>query len=77
MTAAVANHGWAAIGTFQAYYQEVLLSDYAASTVAWIPSLQIFFAYLTVSSLLADLRASHRPGVTNKLKVAHPDAIVY
>ncbi|KAF4460079.1 Major facilitator superfamily domain general substrate transporter [Fusarium albosuccineum] len=35
------------IGTFQGYYEEVLLSDYSASTVAWIPSLQIFFAYLT------------------------------
>ncbi|KAJ3539296.1 hypothetical protein NM208_g5549 [Fusarium decemcellulare] len=36
-----------AIGTFQGYYEEVLLSEYSASTVAWIPSLQIFFAYLT------------------------------
>ncbi|KAI9154663.1 Major facilitator superfamily domain general substrate transporter [Paramyrothecium foliicola] len=35
------------IGTFQGYYEEILLRKYSASTVAWIPSLQIFFTYLT------------------------------
>lgn len=39
-----------AIGTFQGYYEVVLLKDYSASSVAWIPSLQIFFSYLTVSA---------------------------
>lgn len=37
------------IGTFQGYYQEVYLREYSASTVSWIPSLQIFIAYITVS----------------------------
>ncbi|KHO02099.1 Major facilitator superfamily domain, general substrate transporter [Metarhizium album ARSEF 1941] len=31
------------IGAFQEYYQDTLLSSYSASTIAWIPSLQIFF----------------------------------
>lgn len=31
------------IGTFQAYYQSGPLSSYSASTISWIPSLQIFF----------------------------------
>ncbi|KAM7194138.1 Major facilitator superfamily domain containing protein [Naviculisporaceae sp. PSN 640] len=35
------------IGTFQGYYEVVLLKDHSASAVAWIPSLQIFFSYLT------------------------------
>ncbi|TVY91703.1 Fujikurins efflux protein [Lachnellula willkommii] len=35
------------IGTFQDYYQEVLLRNLSPTTVSWIPSLQIFFAYLT------------------------------
>jgi MFS family permease len=45
------------IGTFQGYYEEVLLKGYSASAVAWIPSLQIFFAYLTnpLSGRLYDL----------------------
>ncbi|EWY79893.1 hypothetical protein FOYG_16958 [Fusarium oxysporum NRRL 32931] len=33
------------IGVFQEYYQNDLLSDYNPSTVAWIPSLQIFFMF--------------------------------
>lgn len=32
-----------AVGTFQEYYQETLFDGYSASTVSWIPSLQIFF----------------------------------
>ena len=37
------------IGTFQAYYEADLLKEYSASTIAWIPSLQIFFMYVMVS----------------------------
>ncbi|OAA50119.1 Major facilitator superfamily domain, general substrate transporter [Beauveria brongniartii RCEF 3172] len=35
------------IGTFQGYYQEVYLRAYSPGTVSWIPSLQIFIAYVT------------------------------
>ncbi|KAF2731872.1 MFS general substrate transporter [Polyplosphaeria fusca] len=35
--------GWLnSIGVFQQYYDTTLLSDYSPSTVAWIPSLQVF-----------------------------------
>ncbi|KAI6778424.1 monocarboxylate transporter 2 [Emericellopsis cladophorae] len=38
------SFGWLnSIGTFQEYYQNDLLSDYSPSTIAWIPSLQLFF----------------------------------
>lgn len=38
------SFGWLnSIGIFQAYYQTELLSNYSASTISWIPSLQIFF----------------------------------
>ncbi|KAF3766364.1 hypothetical protein M406DRAFT_38721 [Cryphonectria parasitica EP155] len=41
------SFGWLnctlAVGVFQDYYQSELLNQYSASTVAWIPSLQIFF----------------------------------
>ncbi|PSR93680.1 putative monocarboxylate transporter [Coniella lustricola] len=38
------SFGWLnSVGTFQEYYQGHLLSEYSASTVSWIPSLQIFF----------------------------------
>lgn len=36
------------IGTFQNYYEEALLSQYSASTIAWIPSLQVFFMFAMV-----------------------------
>lgn len=36
------------IGTFQNYYETDLLKQYSASTIAWIPSLQIFFMYAMV-----------------------------
>ncbi|KAK3370617.1 putative monocarboxylate transporter [Podospora didyma] len=40
------SFGWInSIGTFQNYYEQGPLSSYSASTVAWIPSLQIFFMY--------------------------------
>ncbi|CAG9975608.1 unnamed protein product [Clonostachys byssicola] len=38
------SFGWLnSVGVFQEYYQTTLLSNYSASTIAWIPSLQIFF----------------------------------
>lgn len=36
------------VGVFQNYYESTLLSQYSASTIAWIPSLQIFFMYAMV-----------------------------
>lgn len=42
-----------AVGAFQEYYQQDLLSNYSASTVSWIPSLQIFFIMGLVSLLLS------------------------
>lgn len=43
------RHPPSAVGTFQAYYEQELLSDYSPSTVSWIPSLQIFFLMGLVS----------------------------
>lgn len=40
----------AGVGAFQNYYESTLLSQYSASTIAWIPSLQIFFMYAMVGS---------------------------
>ncbi|KAF5004924.1 hypothetical protein FDECE_8595 [Fusarium decemcellulare] len=38
------SYGWiSSIGSFQQYYQNVLLPDYTPSQISWIPSLQIFF----------------------------------
>ncbi|KGO36602.1 Major facilitator superfamily domain, general substrate transporter [Penicillium expansum] len=38
--------GWInSVGIFQNYYESTLLRQYSASTIAWIPSLQIFFMY--------------------------------
>ncbi|OAQ66140.1 MFS transporter [Pochonia chlamydosporia 170] len=38
------SFGWInSVGAFQEYYQHNMLSSYSASTIAWIPSLQIFF----------------------------------
>lgn len=40
------SFGWLnSIGIFQEYYQNQLLSNYSASTISWIPSLQIFFMF--------------------------------
>ncbi|KAK7403530.1 hypothetical protein QQX98_010708 [Neonectria punicea] len=37
------SFGWInSVGAFQEYYQNDLLSNYSASTISWIPSLQIF-----------------------------------
>lgn len=38
------------IGTFQSYYETDLLKEYSASTIAWIPSMQIFFIYAMAST---------------------------
>ncbi|CAF3616387.1 unnamed protein product [Fusarium graminearum] len=38
------SFGWInSVGAFQEYYQNDLLKEYSSSTIAWIPSLQIFF----------------------------------
>ncbi|KAF7558189.1 hypothetical protein G7Z17_g122 [Cylindrodendrum hubeiense] len=38
------SFGWInSVGVFQEYYQNNILKDYSASTISWIPSLQIFF----------------------------------
>ncbi|RAL12851.1 MCT family MFS transporter [Aspergillus homomorphus CBS 101889] len=40
------SFGWInSIGTFQAYYETTLLPQYSASTIAWIPSLEVFFMF--------------------------------
>ncbi|KAL7904538.1 MFS general substrate transporter [Trichoderma velutinum] len=42
--ASFCTFGWInSIGTFQNYYESTLLKGYSPSTIAWIPSLQIFF----------------------------------
>jgi hypothetical protein len=38
------------VGIFQEYYQRDFLKQYSASTIAWIPSLQVFFMLASVSS---------------------------
>ncbi|KAK0384740.1 hypothetical protein NLU13_7218 [Sarocladium strictum] len=41
---AFCSFGWLnSVGIFQEYYQNELLRQYSASTISWIPSLQIFF----------------------------------
>ncbi|KAB8229637.1 MCT family MFS transporter [Aspergillus alliaceus] len=38
------SFGWLnSVGIFQEYYQRNLLKQYSASTISWIPSLQVFF----------------------------------
>ncbi|RSL47606.1 hypothetical protein CEP54_013309 [Fusarium duplospermum] len=38
--------GWInSVGSFQQYYEVGPLEDYSRSTIAWIPSLQIFFLF--------------------------------
>ncbi|RAL03683.1 MCT family MFS transporter [Aspergillus ibericus CBS 121593] len=56
------SFGWInSIGTFQEYYETDLLREYSASTIAWIPSLQIFFMYAmsAVVGLLYDHFGPH------------------
>ena len=40
------------IGTFQTYYETTLLNGYSTSTIAWIPSLEVFFMFFMVRSSL-------------------------
>ncbi|PYH49795.1 MCT family MFS transporter [Aspergillus saccharolyticus JOP 1030-1] len=40
------SFGWInSIGTFQTYYETTLLPQYPPSTIAWIPSLEVFFMF--------------------------------
>lgn len=40
------SFGWInCVGVFQEYYQEHLLASYSSSTIAWIPSLEIFMMF--------------------------------
>ncbi|KAA8651222.1 hypothetical protein EYZ11_005182 [Aspergillus tanneri] len=40
------SFGWVnSVGIFQSYYESHMLSQYSSSTIAWIPSLQIFFMF--------------------------------
>lgn len=40
------SFGWInAIGVFQEYYQEHLLTQYSSSTVSWIPSMEVFMMF--------------------------------
>lgn len=48
---------WPFAGVFQTYYEEVPLSHFSASTVSWIPSLEVFFMFLGVCNDC--LSASH------------------
>ncbi|KAF2856868.1 MFS general substrate transporter [Plenodomus tracheiphilus IPT5] len=41
------SFGWLnCLGVFQSYYQQNQLREYSSSTIAWIPSLEIFFMFL-------------------------------
>ncbi|KAI4210181.1 MAG: hypothetical protein LQ351_006935 [Letrouitia transgressa] len=52
------SFGWInCIGVFQAYYQTHQLRAYSPSTVAWIPSLTVFFMFAGVG--LASLTEGH------------------
>ncbi|KAH7310203.1 major facilitator superfamily domain-containing protein [Rhexocercosporidium sp. MPI-PUGE-AT-0058] len=40
------SFGWVnSIGVFQEFYQTTYLRNYSASTISWIPSLQVFFTF--------------------------------
>ena len=39
---------YTALGVFQAYYEMGPLSNYSASTIAWIPALEVFMMFLGV-----------------------------
>jgi hypothetical protein len=43
------NGHFLGIGTFQSYYQTTLLKGLPASTISWIPSLEIFFTFVMVN----------------------------
>ncbi|KAM0493014.1 hypothetical protein ACHAP8_009543 [Fusarium lateritium] len=53
--------GWInSVGAFQEYYQNDLLKDYSPSTIAWIPSLQIFFI-MGMGPIIGKLYDSYGP----------------
>lgn len=55
------SFGWLnSMGAFQEYYQTGPLSSYSASTVAWIPSLQIFFIF-AMGPIVGKFYDSHGP----------------
>jgi hypothetical protein len=44
-------HAIPGVGIFQSYYESDLLKHYSASTISWIPSLQIFFMFSMVCQI--------------------------
>ncbi|RGP64699.1 transporter mch4 [Fusarium sporotrichioides] len=55
------SFGWInSVGAFQEYYQNNLLKDYSPSTIAWIPSLQIFFI-MGMGPIIGKLYDSYGP----------------
>ncbi|RDW91653.1 hypothetical protein BP5796_02818 [Coleophoma crateriformis] len=55
------SFGWLnSIGIFQSYYETSLLPQYSASTIAWIPSLEIFFTF-AMSPVIGRLYDSFGP----------------
>lgn len=59
--ASFCTFGWLnSVGVFQEYYQNDLLREYSASTVSWIPSLELFFMLGMVRSFLIST-----PGLAN------------
>ncbi|KAL7940152.1 major facilitator superfamily domain-containing protein [Trichoderma barbatum] len=57
------SFGWInSIGTFQNYYEDTLLEQYSASTIAWIPSLQVFF----MMALASPTHKTVQPGLTQR-----------
>ncbi|KAF6808099.1 putative monocarboxylate transporter [Colletotrichum musicola] len=55
------SFGWVnSVGAFQEYYQNELLTNYSASTISWIPSLQIFFM-MGMGPIIGKLYDSYGP----------------
>ncbi|KAM0358931.1 hypothetical protein HYE67_011281 [Fusarium culmorum] len=55
------SFGWInSVGAFQEYYQNDLLKEYSSSTIAWIPSLQIFFI-MGMGPIIGKLYDSYGP----------------
>ncbi|GKT51115.1 MFS transporter asaE [Colletotrichum spaethianum] len=55
------SFGWVnSVGVFQEYYQTNLLSNYSASTISWIPSLQIFFM-MALGPVIGQIYDNHGP----------------
>lgn len=62
------SFGWInCIGVFQEYYQTHQLRNYSASTVSWIPSLEVFMMFFGVSGLsLLHLQGKSLTDVTSR-----------